>query len=49
MGIHVASVPAGHVYVRHLSPAGGGDGVERLPDPRPGTSTVMAASYSLPQ
>jgi hypothetical protein len=37
MGIRVASVPAGHVYVRHLSPPTGDDGVERLPDPRPGT------------
>jgi len=36
LGIRVASVPSGHVYVRHLS-ADGGDGVERLPDPRPGT------------
>jgi hypothetical protein len=36
LGIRVASVPAGHVYVRHLA-AEGGDGVERLPDPRPGT------------
>ncbi|MFI8306174.1 glycosyltransferase [Streptomyces sp. NPDC085927] len=32
--IRVASVPAGHVYVRHLSPPGG-DHVVRLPDPRP--------------
>ena len=37
MGIRVASVPSGHVYVRHLA-ADGGDGVERLPDPRPGTN-----------
>ena len=37
MGIRVASVPSGHVYVRHLA-AEGGDGVERLPDPRPGTN-----------
>ena len=33
--LRIASVPSGHVYVRHLSPAGGGDGVERLPDPHP--------------
>ncbi|MCW8095772.1 glycosyltransferase [Streptomyces tauricus] len=33
--IRVASVPAGHVYVRHLSPPGG-DRVIRLADPRPG-------------
>ncbi|MFJ3439110.1 glycosyltransferase family 1 protein [Streptomyces cyaneofuscatus] len=32
--IRVASVPAGHVYVRHLSPPGG-DRVARLTDPRP--------------
>jgi hypothetical protein len=31
----VASVPAGHVYVRHLAARRGGDGVHRLPDPRP--------------
>ncbi len=37
MGIRVASVPLGHVYVRHLA-AEGGDGVERLPDPHPGTN-----------
>jgi beta-1,4-mannosyltransferase len=33
--LRIASVPSGHVYVRHLSPVGGGDGVERLPDPDP--------------
>jgi hypothetical protein len=33
--IRVASVPAGHVYVRHLSDHGGDDGVVRLPDPIP--------------
>ena len=33
MGVVVASVPAKHVYVRHLSVPG--DGVRRLPDPRP--------------
>ncbi len=39
----VASVPAGHVYVRHLSPVGGSAAVVRLADPdphRPGRSTV---------
>ncbi|MDA0171402.1 glycosyltransferase [Solirubrobacter taibaiensis] len=30
--IRVASVPAGHVYVRHLSAPDGGDAVVRLPD-----------------
>ncbi|MFJ6694824.1 glycosyltransferase [Streptomyces sp. NPDC091272] len=33
--IRVASVPAGHVYVRHCSDGQGSDGVVRLPDPRP--------------
>lgn len=32
--MRVASVPSGHVYVRHLASLDGGD-VERLPDPRP--------------
>ncbi|WP_306463755.1 glycosyltransferase family 1 protein, partial [Streptomyces sp. WAC07061] len=31
----VASVPAGHVYVRHIHAADGSDGVTLLPDPRP--------------
>lgn len=31
----VASVPSGHVYVRHLAPVNGG-GAVRLPDPAPG-------------
>ncbi|MCW3041821.1 MAG: glycosyltransferase family 1 protein, partial [Solirubrobacterales bacterium] len=30
--IRVASVPAGHVYVRHLAAPSGDDGVRRLPD-----------------
>ena len=33
--LRIASVPSGHVYVRHLSPEGGGGGVERLRDPDP--------------
>ncbi|MFD3516051.1 glycosyltransferase family 1 protein [Streptomyces sp. NPDC058657] len=33
--IRVASVPAGHVYVRHCSDPRGSDGVVRLRDPRP--------------
>ncbi|MFI1808857.1 glycosyltransferase family 1 protein [Streptomyces sp. NPDC020422] len=33
--IRVASVPAGHVYVRHVHAADGSDGVVLLPDPRP--------------
>ena len=31
----IASVPSGHVYVRHLDPSDGPSGVIRLPDPRP--------------
>ncbi len=34
-GIRVASVPSGHVYVRHLSDPDGLDGVVRLVDPKP--------------
>lgn len=41
MTIRVASVPSGHVYVRHLDAPGGGS-VERLPDPRPGTNLPAA-------
>ena len=33
MGVVVASVPAGHVYVRHLEAPGGPGRVVRLPDP----------------
>ncbi|MEU2003238.1 glycosyltransferase [Rhodococcus sp. NPDC019627] len=33
--IRVASVPASHVYVRHLTDPGGNDTVVRLPDPVP--------------
>lgn len=39
----VASVPASHVYVRHIAPENGSTGVRRLPDPDPdrrGRSTV---------
>ncbi|GAA3223446.1 hypothetical protein GCM10017691_10450 [Pseudonocardia petroleophila] len=31
--MRIASVPAGHVYVRHLADPGARDGVVRLPDP----------------
>jgi beta-1,4-mannosyltransferase len=34
--IRVASVPHGHVYVRHLEAVEGGQRVRRLPDPDPG-------------
>ncbi|PXX61668.1 glycosyl transferase family 4 [Nocardia tenerifensis] len=33
--LRIASVPASHVYVRHLSAFDGGDAVVRLPDPPP--------------
>jgi len=33
--ITVASVPANHVYVRHLTSPDGDDGIRRLADPRP--------------
>ncbi|MFJ6940160.1 glycosyltransferase family 1 protein [Streptomyces sp. NPDC101132] len=33
--IRVASVPSGHVYVRHIHASDGSDGVTLLPDPRP--------------
>ena len=32
MAVVVASIPAGHVYVRHLGAPGGSDAVVRLPD-----------------
>ncbi len=35
MAIVVASVPSGHVYVRHLAPQPDTGSVVRLPDPRP--------------
>lgn len=37
--VRVASVPAGHVYVRHLSSPSGRDRVVRLPDPPPQRAT----------
>ena len=53
MGIHVASVPAGHVYVRHLSPKGSVDGVDAPARPppghgHPGRAVVAAARCSKP-
>ena len=42
MTIRVASVPAGHVYVRHLSRPDGLDRVRRLPDPAPERGVVGA-------
>jgi beta-1,4-mannosyltransferase len=40
--LRVASVPSGHVYVRHLSPVAGDGGVERLPDPDPDDASRSA-------
>jgi hypothetical protein len=40
--VRVASVPAGHVYVRHLSRPDGPDRVRRLPDPAPERPVVGA-------
>lgn len=40
--IRVASVPHGHVYVRHLADPDGRDAVVRLPDPRPARPAVGA-------
>ncbi len=41
--LRVASVPSGHVYVRHLSPESGG-GPVRLPDPDPAQPAVPAGA-----
>lgn len=40
----VASVPSGHVYVRHLAPLVGGGGPYRLPDPAPGDTGRAAGA-----
>lgn len=41
--VRVASVPSNHVYIRHLSWPG--DGVERLPDPRPRRATSVPGQW----
>src|SRR6476660_9589041 len=41
--LRVASVPSGHVYVRHLSPESG-PGPVRLPDPDPAEPAVPAGA-----
>ncbi|MFI6169434.1 glycosyltransferase family 1 protein [Nocardia sp. NPDC051052] len=43
--LRVASVPASHVYVRHLSPVDGHDGVVRLPDPRPADGRTVPGGW----
>lgn len=43
--IHVASVPAGHVYVRHLSDPDGGDAVVRLPDVPPADGRLVPGGW----
>jgi hypothetical protein len=43
--IRVASVPASHVYVRHLSDPVGGDGVIRLPDPEPADGRTVPGGW----
>ncbi|MFI6215217.1 glycosyltransferase [Nocardia brasiliensis] len=43
--LRVASVPASHVYVRHLSPLDGADGVVRLPDPRPADGRTVPGGW----
>jgi hypothetical protein len=43
--IHVASVPAGHVYVRHLAGPAGDDGVVRLPDVPPADGRLVPGGW----
>jgi glycosyltransferase involved in cell wall biosynthesis len=43
--IRVASVPAGHVYVRHLSAPSGRDAVVRLADPIPRGKTLLTGQW----
>ncbi|MFE9578084.1 glycosyltransferase family 1 protein [Nocardia sp. NPDC006044] len=43
--LRVASVPASHVYVRHLSAVDGDDGVLRLPDPRPADGRTVPGGW----
>jgi hypothetical protein len=47
--IRVASVPAGHVYVRHLSDPDRDDGVVRLPDPVPSDGALVPWGWWPPQ
>ena len=43
--IRVASVPAGHVYVRHLSDPSGSDAVVRLADPVPPGESLLGGQW----
>jgi hypothetical protein len=43
--VRVASVPAGHVYVRHLGHPDGPDGVERLPDIAPSDGRLVPGGW----
>ncbi|GAA4744159.1 hypothetical protein GCM10023350_31070 [Nocardioides endophyticus] len=45
--LRIASVPSGHVYVRHLSPESG-SGPDRLPDPDPSQPTTPAGAVWWP-
>ena len=44
-GVRVASIPAGHPYVRHLAPLDGSDRVVRLPDPVPAVADPMPGQW----
>ena len=46
--LRVASVPSGHVYVRHLSPESGDRSVVRLPDPDPDQPATPAGAVWWP-
>jgi glycosyltransferase involved in cell wall biosynthesis len=43
--VRIASVPASHVYVRHLSDPGGSDDVVRLADPRPADGRTVPGGW----
>ncbi|MFI9402302.1 glycosyltransferase family 4 protein [Nocardia sp. NPDC052316] len=43
--LRIASVPASHVYVRHLSPVDQADRVVRLPDPRPADGRTVPGGW----
>ena len=43
--IRVASVPSGHVYVRHLADPGRRDGVTRLADPAPPGEGIISGQW----